>query len=54
VGAEPDKLGLAGSPTQVHKVNFVVLESTDSKEVRADQAGITALMQELVKEYIVG
>jgi electron transfer flavoprotein beta subunit len=54
VGAEPDKLGLAGSPTQVHKVNFVVLESTDSKEVPADQAGITALMQELVKEYIVG
>ena len=25
-------LGLAGSPTQVYKVNYVVLETTESKE----------------------
>ena len=54
VGAEADKLGLHGSPTQVHKVNFVVLESTESKEFRADAEGIAALMQELVKEYMGG
>jgi electron transfer flavoprotein beta subunit len=54
LGADEDKLGLGGSPTQVYKVNFVVLESAESKEVAADQEGIAALIQELVKEYIVG
>ncbi len=49
-----DRLGLAGSPTQVYKVNFVVLESQESKEVPANAEGVAALMQELVKEYIVG
>jgi electron transfer flavoprotein beta subunit len=54
LGADEDKLGLSGSPTQVYKVNFVVLESNESKLVPADQEGIAALIQELVKEYIVG
>jgi electron transfer flavoprotein beta subunit len=54
LGAEEDKLGLAGSPTQVYKINFVVLETAESKAVTADQEGIAALMQELVQEYIVG
>jgi electron transfer flavoprotein beta subunit len=54
IGADEDKLGLGGSPTQVYKVNFVVLETTESKEVTADQEGVAALMQELVREYIVG
>ncbi|MBN1886493.1 MAG: electron transfer flavoprotein subunit beta/FixA family protein [Thermoflexales bacterium] len=52
--AEPDKLGMVGSPTQVYKVNFVVLETTESKQLPASQEGVTELMQELVKEYIVG
>jgi electron transfer flavoprotein beta subunit len=54
VGADEEKLGLTGSPTQVYKVNFVVLETAESKEVPANSEGIAALMQELVKEYIVG
>jgi electron transfer flavoprotein beta subunit len=54
IGAEEEKIGLAGSPTQVHKVNFVVLESTASKEVSPTRAGIAAMIQELVQEYIVG
>jgi electron transfer flavoprotein beta subunit len=54
VEADETKLGLAGSPTQVYKVNFVVLESTASKEVAANQEGIKALIEELVQEYIVG
>lgn len=48
------QIGLAGSPTQVYKVNFVVLESAESKEIPADYAGIQALIQELIQEYIVG
>jgi electron transfer flavoprotein beta subunit len=54
LGADMDKLGLGGSPTQVYKVNFVVLETTETKEIPANQDGINALIQELVKEYIVG
>jgi len=47
------QIGLAGSPTQVYKVNFVVLESTDSKEVPPTPEGIQAMIQELIQEYIV-
>jgi electron transfer flavoprotein beta subunit len=47
-------LGLAGSPTQVYKINYVVLESTDSKQVQPTPEGIQALIDELVQEYIVG
>jgi electron transfer flavoprotein beta subunit len=54
LGVDEERLGLSGSPTQVYKVNFVVLESTGSKEVPADQDGIAALLEELVQEYIVG
>jgi len=47
-------LGLSGSPTQVYKVNYVVLESMDSKEVDPSLEGIKAMIEELVREYIVG
>lgn len=51
---DKSQLGLAGSPTQVFKVNFVVLESTESKEILATEEGIKELIDELVKEYVVG
>jgi electron transfer flavoprotein beta subunit len=51
---DANRLGLGGSPTQVYKVNYVVLETTESKQVQANAEGIAALVQELVKEYIVG
>lgn len=54
LAADPERLGLNGSPTQVYKVNYVVLETRETKQVPADREGIAALMQELVKEYIVG
>jgi electron transfer flavoprotein alpha/beta subunit len=54
VGADQGNLGLAGSPTQVYKVNFVVLESMESKDVSANAAGIAAMIEELIQEYIVG
>jgi electron transfer flavoprotein beta subunit len=54
IGAEESRLGFAGSPTQVHKVNFVVLEGTESKDVAATAAGISALVDELVREYVIG
>ena len=54
LGVDEVMIGLGGSPTQVYKVNFVVLESTESKEVPADQEGVAALLEELIQEYIVG
>jgi electron transfer flavoprotein beta subunit len=54
IGAEEAKLGFAGSPTQVHKINFVVLEGTESKDIKPTAEGIKNLVEELVKEYIVG
>lgn len=48
------ELGLAGSPTQVYKVNYVVLETTDSKEIQPTLEGIQELIAELIQEYIVG
>ena len=48
------RLGLSGSPTQVYKVNFVVLESTESKVVEPTSQGIKAMIDDLVKEYMVG
>ena len=48
------QLGLAGSPTQVYKVNFVVLESTESKEIEPTPQAIKNLIDELMKEYVVG
>ena len=54
IGATEGSIGLAGSPTQVHKVNFVVLESTESKTIPANAEGIAAMIAELVHEYFVG
>jgi len=54
VGAEPERLGLAGSPTQVYKVNFVVLEGAESKDIAPTREGIAGLVDELMREYIVG
>ena len=54
VGAEEEKIGLAGSPTQVYKINLVVLESTGSREVLPTSQGVVELVHELVQEYIVG
>jgi electron transfer flavoprotein beta subunit len=54
LSVDETQLGLAGSPTQVHKVSYVVLETAESKEIPATPEGIQALIQELIKEYIVG
>jgi electron transfer flavoprotein beta subunit len=54
IGVDETRVGLAGSPTQVHKINFVVLETRESKQVPPTGEGIQGLIQELMQEYIVG
>jgi electron transfer flavoprotein beta subunit len=54
LNVDEGSLGLGGSPTQVYKVSYVVLETTDSKEIQPTPEGIQALIAELIQEYIVG
>jgi electron transfer flavoprotein beta subunit len=54
IGATEGSIGLAGSPTQVHKINFVVLEGGESKTIAPTPEGIKEMIAELVHEYIVG
>ena len=53
VAVDYGKVGLSGSPTKVLNVDYVILEASGSKEVEADQEGISALVQELVEDYIL-
>ncbi len=53
IGADVDRVGLAGSPTKVLKVAYVVLESIGSKEFEASQEGVGELVQELVGDYVL-
>lgn len=53
IGAAEANLGLAGSPTKVLKVDYVVLETKESKEIPATQEGMSALVQELVRDYVL-
>ena len=54
IGASPDRIGLAGSPTRVHNLHHVVLESTESRTVEPNPEAIAAMVAELVHEYILG
>ena len=53
VGAEEDRVGLAGSPTRVLKVDYVVLDASDSKKIDASAEGVAQLYQELAQDYIL-
>ncbi|MBN1954236.1 MAG: electron transfer flavoprotein subunit beta/FixA family protein [Anaerolineae bacterium] len=53
VGADTTWLGLGGSPTKVLKVDFVVVERQESKELPATGEGTTILVRELIDEYIL-
>jgi len=46
--------GREGSPTKVHKIQSVVLEAKESKEIAPDPAGISAMVHELIEEHTIG
>ena len=54
LGLDAGRIGLAGSPTQVHRVSFVVLESNESKAIEPTPEAISAMVAELVHAYVVG
>ena len=54
IGAEADRCGFAGSPTNVNKIVSVVLAGGDYKEVAATDEGVKALVDELVADHTIG
>jgi electron transfer flavoprotein beta subunit len=53
INAAEENIGLDGSPTQVLRIDYVTLETAESKEVPATPEGIAALIGELSQEYII-
>ncbi len=54
IGAEAERCGFAGSPTNVSKIVSVVLAGGDYKDVSPDEAGISALVAELTADHTIG
>ncbi len=54
LGADREALGLRGSPTRVKEIESVVLAPSEARMVPADEAGIGALVHELIEEHILG
>ncbi|MBU4001586.1 MAG: electron transfer flavoprotein subunit beta/FixA family protein [Proteobacteria bacterium] len=54
IEADPDRCGLSGSPTKVKKIDSVVLTAREVKQIENSDAGISALVRELVDEHIIG
>jgi electron transfer flavoprotein beta subunit len=54
LGADREALGLSGSPTRVKEIESVVLAQSEARMVEADEAGIDALVHELIEEHILG
>ena len=53
IGVDASICGLAGSPTKVKKIEYVVLAVNDIKQVSCTDAGVRGLMQELMSDHII-
>ncbi len=53
LGAEMDRIGMAGSPTKVKKIESVVLAGRESTQIPPTQEGIDKLVHELIEEHIL-
>ena len=52
--ADRESLGLRGSPTRVKEIESVVLAQSEARMVEPDDAGVNALVHELIEEHILG
>jgi electron transfer flavoprotein beta subunit len=52
INAEEGRIGGAGSPTKVKKVDSVVLAGADFKEISPTEEGIRGLIQELIADHV--
>jgi electron transfer flavoprotein beta subunit len=54
VEADPEKVGLSGSPTKVKKIESIVLAGGESVKIEPTEDGIKKLVHELVEDHILG
>ncbi len=54
IQADPECLGLSGSPTKVKKIDNVVLQQKDSLVLTADDKDVELLMVDLLASHIIG
>ena len=54
LAADRESLGLRGSPTRVKEIESVVLAQSEARMVAPDEAGVAALVHELIEEHILG
>lgn len=52
--ADPQRCGLAGSPTKVKQIMSVVLTAGDFKKIEATEAGVSDLVRELIEDHTLG
>ncbi len=54
INAKTERCGLTGSPTQVKKIENIVLETGNFKNIENSASGIKNLISELMSEHIIG
>ena len=54
VGADPEQLGLSGSPTKVKEIDNVILQSKEAKQLTSSDKEIEALVRELLESHTIG
>lgn len=54
VDADPEQLGLSGSPTKVKKIENIVFQAKESRKLTASNADISSLMKELIESHTLG
>jgi electron transfer flavoprotein beta subunit len=52
IDADPGLCGVSGSPTRVKKIEKVVFEKKQFKQIEQSNEGIKQLLQELIKDYM--
>jgi electron transfer flavoprotein beta subunit len=51
---EPERCGVAGSPTKVYKVESVVLSGGEHEMIEPTKAGLGRLIEKLMDDHILG
>ncbi len=54
LGLDPERCGLAGSPTKVHKVESVILSSGGHENIDPTAEGMESLVDKLMDDHIFG
>jgi electron transfer flavoprotein beta subunit len=52
IGADPDQIGFAGSPTMVKKIESITLTGTGFKEIPSTDEGIKEFVAELIEDHV--